>query len=143
MRVALAGLVAAGVVGLASLVVLVAGVRRRRPPLVAGAVVALGALIVLFPGSCQSTAIGIPPGGPDPNDATCSTALFDALDSSVEGGHPSTHEGFTSVDLLRRRMATRALVAAVIPLFTALAGARLLRGRSGNKVAESHAASRL
>jgi hypothetical protein len=140
MRVALMVLLG-GIVALAALVTLMVGWVRRLWLVVAGSIVALAALVVLFPVNCESTLIEMPPGGPDPNGAFCSTAVFARLDS-VQGGHPSTHEEFTTADLVRQRMAIRALAASAVPLLLGMAGGRLLARRDSHlerdNVADPH-----
>ena len=76
-------------------------------------------LVLLFPIGCGSTDPGIPPGGPDPNAASCSTLLFEER-GSTPGGDAATDEEFTSVDLVWRRIAVRAVAVAGIFVMVAL-----------------------
>ena len=101
----------------------------RRTPLVAGVLGALAVLILMLPlGGCGSTDQGIPPGGPDPNGADCEGLL---LEESSRGGEAGTDEGFTTVDLIVRRMALRAFAVAAVPLVVGLAAAWFLGRRNG------------
>jgi hypothetical protein len=89
------------------------------------------ALALMFPVGCGTTEIAIPEGGPDPNTASCSTLLFnDPTWGRMKRGHPGTDAETTTLDLLWRRMASRAAGVAAIPLAAGLIAGWLL-GRRG------------
>jgi hypothetical protein len=102
----------------------------RRISIIVGGVGAVIALGLLFPVGCGSTEIAIPEGGPDPNAASCSTLVFDEPSwAQIEDGHPRTDRETTSHDLLWRRMTSRAVGVAAIPLAAGLIAAWLLGRR--------------
>ena len=100
-------------------------------PLILGAIGAAIALIVLFPfAGCGSDDGGIPDRGPDPNAASCSSLVFDAPSwGRTSGGEPGTGEEFTSAQLVWRRMWTRAVGVAFVPLGAGLFASWMI-GRS-------------
>ena len=97
---------------------------RPRLALLLGIGGAVLALVLLFPTGGGSTEIGIPPGGPDPNAAFVSNTLFR---DELKGGHPDTDEETTTYDLIWERMATQAIVVALLPLLAGSIGFWLLR----------------
>jgi hypothetical protein len=102
----------------------------KQLPVGVGVAGMLAALALLFPLGCGSTEMPIPPGGPDPNIAYCSTAIFeDPSWGGTEGGHPWTGERLTSETFVFGRMALVALLAAAVPLTAGLAVNRWLQRR--------------
>lgn len=99
-------------------------------PVVVATACALLAIAALVPKECFSTLIGIPPGGPDPNGAGCSTFLITSPSwASLGGGHPETDEETDTVDLLKSRLHTAAAVAAIVILTAGLLTGRLVARR--------------
>lgn len=103
-------------------------------PLAIGAA-GMGIMFVLLaPRGCYSTAQGIPPGGPDPNEAGCSSYLFDNPSwGATPGGEPGTDEEFESFDLVKRRMVERAVLVGAIPLVVGVAAAWILHRRTSER----------
>ena len=103
----------------------------RKTPLLIGAIGAIVVLVLLLPIGCSSTDGGIPPGGPDPNRASCRTLVVEEPSwGSTHGGEAGTDEAFTSVDWVWRRMTRRALAVSGLLLVLGLGIAWVLGRRS-------------
>lgn len=79
--------------------------RRLGVFVLAGFLTAAVLLVLFYPWSCAVTAMGIPPGGPDPNSASCGS-LVPAGSISVQG-EPGTDRTLTSEDVLWQRVLAR------------------------------------
>lgn len=103
-----------------------------KTPLMIGAIGVVAVLVLMLPvQGCAGDEGGIPPGGPDPNRASCSTLVFEYPTwGHTPGGEAGTDEAFTSADWVWRRMTVRALVASAVPLVLGLGMAWFLGRRS-------------
>lgn len=118
--------------GLGGIFVTRNGSRAAWIPVVLATACALLALAALVPKECIGTLIGIPPGGPDPNGASCSTFLVTSPSwASLEGGHPDTNEQTYTMELLKSRLHLAAAVAALVVLSAGLIAGRVV-GRRGH-----------
>ena len=102
-----------------------------RPPLLIGTIGVIVVLVLLLPIGCSGDDEGIPPGGPDPNSASCRTLLVEEPSwGSTLGGEAGTDGAFTSADWVWRRMTRRAFVVSGLPLVLGLGIAWVLGRRS-------------
>ena len=115
--------------------------RRSRAgwiPVLVATVCALLAMGALFPKECFGTLAGVPPGGPDPNPAQCSTYLITSPSwASMAGGHPDTDEQTDTVALVARRLHLAGAGAALIILITGLMLGRLFREASSRRMSQA------
>jgi hypothetical protein len=103
----------------------------KRLPIIVGGMGAVIALVLMFPVGCGTTEIAIPDDGPDPNTASCSTLLLrDPTWGRLEGGQPGTDAETSTLDVLWRRMASRAAGVAAVPLGAGLIAGWLLGRRT-------------
>lgn len=97
------------------------GVLKSLIPIVVGVLGAFIVLVALFPTTCSSTLIGSLPGSPDPNTASCKSALFRELGTLGGGSSETVMPDRTSLDVLTQRLIRNAMVLAAIPLVGGLA----------------------